>query len=221
MDVLLQGNLWPYDWIQSCFGQHIKGIFQAADWPDCRRSAESAERVRSHRPAPNPLYCSQGGALRMKTRLGAADTVPHTVWRIRPKGCFLSLLLHISTRETVRKCWFRTCLDSELIGVTGNIGGLRSQQRALQCNPEKEEKNQACGSERDCQGVGHPLVQKSRCRSLPKNSKIPMLWPTGRLQNLLHVNNVSKSPPTILSIKNLETFKLGQPWEYKPHVFLS
>lgn len=46
-----------------------------------------------------------------------------------------------------------------------------------------------------------------------------MLWPTGRLQNLLHVNNVSKSPPTILSIKNLETFKPGQPWEYKPHVF--
>lgn len=140
MDVLLQGNLWPYDWIQSCFGQHIKGIFRAADWPNWRHSTESAEWVRSHRPAPNPLYFSQGGALRMKTRFGAPDTVPHTAWRIRLEGCFLSLLLHISNRDAVRKCWFRTWLESELIGVTGNTGGLHSQQRALQRNPEKERK---------------------------------------------------------------------------------
>lgn len=78
MDALLQGNLWPYDWIQSCFGRHIKGIFWAADWPDWRQSVESAERVKSHRPAPNPLYFSQSGALRMKTRLGVPHTVSHT-----------------------------------------------------------------------------------------------------------------------------------------------
>lgn len=97
------------------------------------------------------------------------------------------------------------------MSVTGNSRGLRSQQRALQRNPERERKIRLVAPREADKGVGHPLVQKSRCRSVPKNSKIPMLWPTGRLQNLLRVNNVSKSPPTILSIKNLETFKLRQP----------
>lgn len=133
MDVLLQGNLWPYDWIQSCFGWHIKGIFWAADWPDWRQSVESAEWVKSHRPAPNPLYFSQGGALRMKTRLGCSTyTVPHAAWRIRPEGRSLSLFhFRICNRDPVRKCCFRT---SALIGVTGNIEGLHSQRRGLQCN---------------------------------------------------------------------------------------
>lgn len=74
----------------------------------------------------------------------------------------------------------------------------------------EREKFRLVGLERGGQGVGHPLVQKSRCRSEPKNSKILMFWPTGSLQNLLRVNNVSKSPPTIRSIKKLETFKLRQ-----------
>lgn len=192
----------------------LQGNFPGLQIGQTGGTAQTAEWVRSHRPAPNPLYFSQGGALRMKTRLGAQDTVPHTVWRIRLEGCFLSLLCHISNRDTMRKCWFKTWPDSEL-KVYVNSG--------MDCSVtlREREKNPACGSARGCQGVGHPLVQKSRCRSLPKNSKIPMLWPTGRLQNLLRVNNVSNSPPTSLSMKNLETFKLRQPWECKPHVFFS
>lgn len=138
MDVLLQGNLWPYDWIQSCFGWHIKGFFWAADWPDWRQSIESAEWVKSHRPAPNPLCFSQGGAPRMKTRLVA----PHTAWRIRLRGRSLSFspLLRICKRDTARKSCFRTSLDSALIGVTGNSEGLHSQSCRLQCSSEKERK---------------------------------------------------------------------------------
>lgn len=141
--------------------------------------------------------------------------------KARDAFCLFRPLLYICKRDTTRKCCFRTSQVSVLIGATVNTEGLHSQTCELQFSSEREskKKNQTCGSVRGCQGVEHALAQKSRCRSLPKNSKILMFWPTGRLQNLLHVNNVSKSLPTIPSIKNLETFKLRQPWEYKPHVF--
>lgn len=39
MDALLPKNLWPYDWIQSCAGRHIKGIF-----PHCPSASLAAQR---------------------------------------------------------------------------------------------------------------------------------------------------------------------------------
>lgn len=79
MDALLQGNLWPYDWIQSCFGRHIKGIFRQ------RRLASLAAPRRQDLQSELevtgllPIHCApaEGGAPWMETRLGATDSRPH------------------------------------------------------------------------------------------------------------------------------------------------
>lgn len=96
--------------------------FWAADWPDWRHSTESAEWVRSHKPAPSPLCSSRGGAQWIKTRLGAPDPFPQSAWRIRQRKS--------EKIRPIRRCERLT-------------------------------------------GGGHPLVQKSRCRSLPKKFQSP------------------------------------------------
>lgn len=168
---------------------------RAADWPGRRQSVESAEWVKSHRPAPNPLYLSRGGALGMKTRLGVS-------YPVKKNGhclVFVSFVSHLLKEDSDRygKCCIRS--SPTLICVTArerSVPALATAQAAAFLGASGGEKKQTCGfGERLTGRWGPPPVQKSRCRSLPKNSKILMFWPTGRLQKLLRVNNVSESTP--------------------------
>lgn len=154
------------------------------DWPDWRQSIESAEWVKNHRPAPNPLCFSQGGAWGWKPDwvLSVRFSAQHG----KNQGlswCFLFLLsVFFCYRDAVRKCCFSAPLDSDRCDKKLRV--LDSPFFFLSCSVSQKSrgKKHACGSARDGQGVGQPLEQKSRCRSLPKNSKILMFWPTNRLQ---------------------------------------
>lgn len=198
----------PYDSIQSCFGRHIKGLFWAADWPGWQHTEQNLQsELKVTGLLHNPLYFSQGGVQRMKTRQ-SPHAVPYTAYRIKPKGCclFLPFSLHICREEeeknTARKCCFRTLqecnrCDRHHWRVAFTIAKACRVAWKTGEKASERKRNLVCGCARGCQGVGHPLVQKSRCRSLPRNSKILRFCPKGRLQNRLRVNKVSKSPPTI------------------------
>lgn len=183
-----------------------------ADWPVWRHSSGSAEWVRSHRPAPNPLCLSSGWGTVDGNQIGRPAYSSTCSVKSKARRMLDASLAWHQEQRCGNPRWFRTWLDPDLKSVTGNGPGFRF---AVPLTAAREREVRLVARWEADKGVGHPLVQKSRCRSAPKNSKIPMLWPTGRLQNLPRVNNVSKSPSTILSVKNLETFKPRQPWEYK------
>lgn len=102
---------------------------RAADWPGRRQSVESAEWVKSHRPAPNPLYLSRGGALGMKTRLGVS-------YPVKKNGhclVFVSFVSHLLKEDSDRygKCCIRS--SPTLICVTArerSVPALATAQAA-------------------------------------------------------------------------------------------
>lgn len=151
--------------------------------------AESAEWVKSHRPASQSIVFQPGwGAEDENQTVSTCCSLhtQHTESSPKDAACFFPFLFTFveekKKKNTTRKCCFRTLQEcnrcdrhhwrvaftiAKACSVTWKTGEKASERK----------RNLVCGSARGCQGVGHPLVQKSRCRSLPKKFQNPYVLP--------------------------------------------
>lgn len=142
---------------------------------------ESAVWVKSRRSSFT-IYCvSARVGLRgwKPDRLHMLFLTQHTESSPKDAAWFFLFSLHVCSKKKKKKAGsVASGHCGNVIGVTDATEWLHSKLQWLAAilgegKDREMERNLVCGSVRGCQGVGHPLVQKSRCRSLPKKFKNP------------------------------------------------